>query len=69
MFSRWALDRDAQGERGYVLETNNEITLRKRTEQRQAVNLAVTKILAESPAPFMRCREFFRTFVRPLDGR
>jgi PAS domain S-box-containing protein len=50
MFSRWALDRDAQGNRAYVLETNNDITQRKRTEQRQLVNLAVTKILAESPA-------------------
>src|SRR5437588_10145924 len=50
MFSRWALDRDAQGNRAYVLETNNDITARKRAEQRQAINLAVTKILAESPA-------------------
>ena len=25
MFSRWALDRDAQGNRAYVLETNNDI--------------------------------------------
>src|SRR5205823_1254630 len=49
MFSRWALDRDAQGNRAYVLETNNDITERKRAEQRQTVNLAVTKILAESP--------------------
>jgi PAS domain S-box-containing protein len=50
VFSRWALDRDAQGNRAYLLETNNDITQRKRTEQRQTVNLAVTKILAESPA-------------------
>src|SRR5437762_280342 len=49
IFSRWALDRDAQGNRAYVLETNNDITERKRAEQRQTVNLAVTKILAESP--------------------
>src|SRR5438067_3141896 len=49
MFSRWALDRDAQGNRSFVLETNNDITRRKRAEQRQTVNLAVTKILAESP--------------------
>ena len=50
VFSRWALDRDEQGKRGYVLETNNDITERKRAEHRQTVNLAVTKILAESPA-------------------
>jgi PAS domain S-box-containing protein len=50
VFSRWALDRDARGNRTYVLETNNEITERKRAEQRQTVNLEVTKILAESPA-------------------
>jgi Osmosensitive K+ channel histidine kinase len=29
------LDRDAQGNRGYVLETNNDITERKRAEQQQ----------------------------------
>jgi PAS domain S-box-containing protein len=50
VFSRWALDRDEQGKHAYVLETNNDITQRKRAEHRQAVNLAVTKILAESPA-------------------
>ena len=50
MFSRWALDRYAQGKPTYVLETNNDITQRKRAEQRQLVNHAVTKILAESPA-------------------
>jgi PAS domain S-box-containing protein len=50
VFSRWALDRDGQGKRAYVLETNNDITERKRAEHRQMVNLAVTKILAESPA-------------------
>ncbi len=50
VFSRWAQDRDEQGKRAYVLETNNDITERKRAEHRQTVNLAVTKILAESPA-------------------
>src|SRR5206468_2510404 len=50
VFSRWALDRDTQGNRAYVLETNNDITERKRAEHRQMVNLAVTKILAEAPA-------------------
>ncbi len=32
MFSRWVLDRDAQGNRAYVLETNNDITPRKEAE-------------------------------------
>jgi PAS domain S-box-containing protein len=32
VFSRWALDRDAQGNRAYVLETNNDITRRKEAE-------------------------------------
>src|SRR5213596_681618 len=50
VFSRWAMDRDEQEKRAYVLETNNDITERKRAEHRQTVNLAVTKILAESPA-------------------
>jgi PAS domain S-box-containing protein len=50
VFSRWSLDRDAQGNRAYILETNNDITERKRGEHRRAVNLAVTRILADSPA-------------------
>src|SRR6266851_3050543 len=32
MFSRWSLDRDAQGNRAFVLETNNDITQRKEAE-------------------------------------
>jgi PAS domain S-box-containing protein len=35
VFSRWALDRDAQGKRSYVLETNNDITERKLAEEQQ----------------------------------
>src|SRR6476660_6248318 len=50
VISRWSLDRDAKGKPASILETNTEITNRKREEQRRAVNLAVTKILSESPA-------------------
>jgi PAS domain S-box-containing protein len=50
VISRWSLDRDAKGRAASVLETNTEITDRKRAEQRTAVNLAVTRILSESPA-------------------
>src|SRR5438128_8384539 len=32
MFSRWALDRDATGNRAFILETNNDITKRKQVE-------------------------------------
>src|SRR5438876_3314604 len=32
MFSRWSLDRDAQGNCAFVLETNNDITQRKEAE-------------------------------------
>src|SRR6266513_1043890 len=32
MFSRWSLDRDAQGNLAFVLETNNDITRRKEAE-------------------------------------
>jgi PAS domain S-box-containing protein len=32
VFSRWVLDRDAQGNREYVLETNNDVTRRKEME-------------------------------------
>jgi PAS domain S-box-containing protein len=48
VMSRWSLDRDAKGRPSSILETNTEITDRKRAEQRTAVNLAVTRILSES---------------------
>jgi PAS domain S-box-containing protein len=32
IFSRWALDRDAQGNRAFILETNNDISRRKKAE-------------------------------------
>jgi PAS domain S-box-containing protein len=32
VFSRWVLDRDAQGKRSYILETNNDVTRRKQME-------------------------------------
>ena len=48
VISRWSLDRNAKGRPASILETNTEITGRKRAEQRTAVNLAVTRILSES---------------------
>ena len=50
VISRWSLDRDSTGEPTSILETNTEISDRKRAEERTAVNLAVTRILAQSPA-------------------
>lgn len=50
VISRWALDRDEKGRPASILETNTDISDWKRAEQRTAINLAVTKILAESPA-------------------
>jgi signal transduction histidine kinase len=50
VISRWSLDRDAKGKSASILETNTEITNRKRAEHRTAVNLAVARILSESPA-------------------
>lgn len=50
VISRWSLDRDAKGQPASILETNTEITDRKRADERTAVNLAVTRILSESPA-------------------
>ena len=50
VISRWSLDRGAKGQPASVLETNTEITDRKRAEHRTAVNLAVARILSESPA-------------------
>jgi GAF domain-containing protein len=50
VISRWSLDRDAKGRPASILESNIEITERKRAERRTAVNLAITRILSESPA-------------------
>jgi signal transduction histidine kinase/PAS domain-containing protein len=50
VISRWSLDRDAQGGPALILETNTDISDWKRVEPQTAVNLAVTRILSESPA-------------------
>jgi PAS domain S-box-containing protein len=50
VISRWSRDRDAKGRSAVILETNTEISDRKRSEERTAINLAVTRILSESPA-------------------
>jgi PAS domain S-box-containing protein len=50
LISRWSLDRGVKGQPASILETNTEITDRKRSEQQTAVNLAVARILSESPA-------------------
>ena len=50
VISRWSLDRDVKGKPSSILETNTEITDRKRAEHRTAVNFAVARILSESPA-------------------
>jgi PAS domain S-box-containing protein len=43
VFSRWVLDRDSQGNRAYVLETNNDVTRRKQME----IDLQESKKLLE----------------------
>jgi PAS domain S-box-containing protein len=37
VFSRWSLDRDARGRPALILETNSDVTARKRAEQQQRV--------------------------------
>jgi len=66
VISRWSLDRDAKGKPSSILETNTEITDRKREEQRRAVNLAVTRILSESPALAHAIPRIFRTVCETL---
>jgi PAS domain S-box-containing protein len=66
VISRWSLDRDAKGRPSSILETNTEITNRKREEQRRAVNLAVTRILSESPALAHAIRRILRTVCETL---
>ena len=66
VISRWSLDRDAAGRPASVLETNTEITDRKRAERRTAVNLAVTRILSESPALAHAIPRILRTVCETL---
>src|SRR6478736_5423493 len=66
VISRWSLDRDAKGKPASILETNTEITDRKREEQRRAVNLAVTRILSESPALAHAIPKILRTVCETL---
>ncbi len=53
VFSRWVLDRDAQGKRSFILETNNDVTRRKQME----IALQESKKLLEE-----RVRERTRDF-------
>ena len=46
--SRWSLQRDKDGRARAVLQTNNDITERKRAEQRLSIQHKVTGIVAES---------------------
>jgi PAS domain S-box-containing protein len=66
VISRWSLDRDAKGKPASILETNTEITDRKREEQRREVNLAVTRILSESPALAHAIPRILRTVCETL---
>lgn len=66
VISRWSLDRDAKGRPASILETNTEITERKRAERRTAVNLAVTRILSESPALANAIPRILRTVCETL---
>jgi PAS domain S-box-containing protein len=66
VMSRWSLDCDAKGKPSSILETNTEITDRKREEQRRAVNLAVTRILSESPALAHAIPRILRTVCETL---
>jgi PAS domain S-box-containing protein len=66
VISRWSLDRDAKGSPASILETNTEITERKRAERRTAVNLAVTRILSESPALAHAVPRILRTVCEML---
>jgi PAS domain S-box-containing protein len=63
VFSRWAVDSDARGNRSYVLETNNDITARKATEK--ALVLA-SRLSVEHPAPIIRLKQGeIVTFANP----
>src|SRR6476660_5684353 len=66
VISRWSLDRDAKGRPSSILETNTEITDRKREEQRRAVNLTVTRILSESPGLAHAIPKILRTVCETL---
>jgi PAS domain S-box-containing protein len=66
VISRWSLDRDAEGMPASILETNTEITERKRKEQQTTVNLAVTKILSESPALSDAAPKILQTICKTL---
>src|SRR5436190_3817967 len=63
VFSRWVLDRDARGNRAYILETNNDITTRKRTEQDLEI---ASRLPVENPAPIIRLAQGqIVTFANP----
>ena len=67
VFSRWASERNAQGNRAAVLETNNDITERKRTEEQLEL---VSRLPEENPAPVIRLQEgHILSFANPAAER
>jgi PAS domain S-box-containing protein len=66
VISRWSLDRDEKSRPASILETNTEISDLKRAERRTAVNLAVTRILSESPALAEAVPRILRTVCETL---
>ena len=66
VISRWALDHDAEGRPTSILETNTEITDRKRKERQTGVSFAITRILSESPALTDAAPKILQTVCKTL---
>jgi PAS domain S-box-containing protein len=66
VISRWSLDRDSTGKPTSILESNTEISDRKRAEERTAINLAVTRMLSESPALTDAVPKILQTICKTL---
>ncbi len=63
MFSRWVLDCDAEGNRAYVLETNNDITDGKRVEQQQKALYELAKRQSAAASLQEVCEAALDTFL------
>jgi PAS domain S-box-containing protein len=69
--SRWSLQRDDQGRPGAILETNNDITERKRAEEERRYNTRLLRTITDNASSmfFMVDAAGRGTFVNPVMER
>jgi PAS domain S-box-containing protein len=68
VFSRWSLDRDVRGRPGFILETNNDITARKRAEEARAEMVRQQRALYKLSLRLQTAKTLDKIYEAALDA-